>query len=156
MRGGSKDWIFDQDITMASHNSLSVDIHHIFPKKWCNENQIDDLRRESIVNKTAISAETNRKIGGRAPSAYIPVVLKESESDYDRLQVILEKHHVNLDALERDDFNAFFAARQSALLMLISDATGKAVAMGSPTTPAAEYDVEEEEPADEDVASLAS
>ncbi|MCB0977657.1 MAG: DUF262 domain-containing protein [Acidimicrobiales bacterium] len=67
MRGGSRDWLYDQDITIASHHSLAVDIHHVFPKKWCLDNKIDHLKRESIVNKTAISAATNRKIGGRAP-----------------------------------------------------------------------------------------
>ena len=35
MRGGSKDWLYDQDITIATHHTLAVDIHHIFPKTWC-------------------------------------------------------------------------------------------------------------------------
>jgi hypothetical protein len=68
---GCKDWLDDHDITMANHHQLAVDIYHIFPKAWCNANGIDDLRRESIVNKTAISAATNRIIGWKKPSTYI-------------------------------------------------------------------------------------
>ena len=64
MRGGSKDWLYDQDLTIGTHYSLAIDIHHVFPKKWCDDNGIDGLRRESIVNKTAISAATNRRSGG--------------------------------------------------------------------------------------------
>lgn len=71
MARGCKDWLYDQDITLANHHQLAVDIHHVFPKAWCQANDIDDLRRESIVNKTAISAATNRIIGGKAPSRYV-------------------------------------------------------------------------------------
>jgi hypothetical protein len=41
MRGGSRDWIKEQDLTLASHHRLDIDIHHIFPKKWCTGNGID-------------------------------------------------------------------------------------------------------------------
>ncbi len=32
MAKGCKDWYFDQDITLANHYDLAVDIHHVFPK----------------------------------------------------------------------------------------------------------------------------
>lgn len=47
-----------------------IDVHHIFPQKWCKENNIEKRYYDSIINKTAISARTNRKIGGNAPSKY--------------------------------------------------------------------------------------
>ncbi|MGH3948955.1 MAG: GmrSD restriction endonuclease domain-containing protein [Pseudonocardiaceae bacterium] len=127
MRGGSKDWLFDQDMTIASHHSLAVDIHHVFPKKWCADHKIDDLRRESIVNKTAISATTNRKIGGRAPSKYLPLLQREGETTLEELRRRIEQHHVDYDALEADDFAASFELRRQRLLDLIGHAMGKSI-----------------------------
>lgn len=151
MRGGSKDWLFDQDITIATHHALAVDIHHIFPKKWCADHKIDDLRRESIVNKTAISAVTNRKIGGQAPSIYLPKLQKEAETAMAVLRARVEQHQIDFDALSADDFDTYFAARRGKLLGLISTAMGKSVA--EPATPVLpeDYELDEEEPTDEDV-----
>jgi hypothetical protein len=149
MRGGSKDWLFDQDITMATHHSLAVDIHHIFPKKWCTENDIDELQRESIVNKTAISAATNRKIGGHSPSKYIPKLVTEAETTLEVLRSRVIQHHIDVDALITDDFEEFFDHRRDALLSLIEQAMGKKSQM-TPSLPE-EFDVEDEELSDEDV-----
>jgi hypothetical protein len=156
MRGGSKDWIYEQDITIASHHSLALDIHHVFPKKWCVDHQIDHLRRESIVNKTAISAETNRKIGGQAPSKYLPKVLRDAETTLEVLHERLAQHHVDLDRLTADDFDGFFDARRTALLQLIGDAMGKPVT--EPATPShpGDYDLDDEELLNEDMSEFAN
>ena len=60
-------------------NEEKIDIHHIFPRKWCEEQlpPIPPRVYDSIVNKTAISYKANRKIGGKAPSDY----LKQIETD---------------------------------------------------------------------------
>ena len=152
MRGGSKDWLYDRDITIASHHSLAVDIHHIFPKKWCADNNIDDLRRESIVNKTAISAATNRKIGGRAPSKYLPLLQREAETTAGELRRRVEQHHVDYDALEWDDFDTFFNRRRQRLLELIGDAVGRELVEPAVPSIPEDYDLEEEEPSDNDFA----
>lgn len=62
----ARDWMEDKALDKVQYANLAVDIHHIFPKKWCDDHRIDDERRESIINKTAISAVTNRTIGGAA------------------------------------------------------------------------------------------
>lgn len=151
MRGGCKDWLYDEDITLASHHSLAVDIHHIFPKAWCEKNGIDGLRRESIVNKTAISAATNRTIGGKAPSAYWKQLLQRAETTDEVLSERVAGHCVEPTLLKSDDFDAFFDARRQALLDLIAYAMGKDIA--EPAAPALpdDYDIESEEPTDEDV-----
>lgn len=151
MRGGSRDWMYDQDITIASHHSLAVDIHHIFPKKWCEDHKVDALKRESIVNKTAISASTNRKILARAPSKYIPLLVRDGETTVGELEVRMRQHYVDFDALSADDFDAFFDARWRSLLELISAAMGKDLANASPLTLPEDYDLDEEEPSDSDV-----
>src|SRR5262249_41199728 len=55
MRQGGRDWMKDEPINMATFLDQQIDIHHIFPKAWCNKNNIDENRRESIVNKTPLS-----------------------------------------------------------------------------------------------------
>jgi hypothetical protein len=151
MRGGSRDWIKEQDITIASHHSLAVDIHHVFPKKWCLDNGIDDLRRESIVNKTAIAAATNRRIGGQAPSKYLPKVEKEAEVSREVLSARLRQHHVEIEHLAADDFDSFFDSRRASLLTLIYDAMGKAASDAPLPSLPEEYDLDEEELLDEDI-----
>jgi hypothetical protein len=150
MRGGSKDWLYDQDITLATHHSLTVDIHHIFPKKWCSENGVDALRRESIVNKTAISSRTNQKIGGQAPSKYLPKLQKEAETDSAELRARIAQHHIDIESLVADDFEAFFEHRRLALLSLIESAMGKDASQVAPSEPE-DYDIEEEELGDDEL-----
>ncbi len=48
-----------------------IDIHHIFPQKWCKENGIPPERFNAIVNKTPLSKLSNIEIGGDAPSVYL-------------------------------------------------------------------------------------
>jgi hypothetical protein len=141
MRGGSRDWIKEQDITTASHHSLAVDIHHVFPKKWCIDNGIDDLRRESIVNKTAIAAATNRRIGGQAPSKYLPKIERDAEVNREMLTSRLQQHYVDIERLADDDFDGFFDARRTSLLGLIYDAMGKTSADFSAPSLPEDYDV---------------
>lgn len=62
MEADCLDWIKHQPMNMASFFGYKIDIHHIFPKDWCRKNGIDHNRQESIVNKTAISYDTNRII----------------------------------------------------------------------------------------------
>ncbi len=155
MRGGSKDWLYDQDITIASHHSLAVDIHHVFPKKWCADNRIDDLRRESIVNKTAIAAATNRKIGGQAPSRYLPRLQKDAETTSEELRRRVEQHHIDYDALGADDFESYFQRRRQRLLDLIGEAMGKPVNEGAIPSVPEDYELDDEEPSDDDIGEVA-
>lgn len=152
MKGGSKDWIYDQDITIATYNDLAVDIHHIFPKRWCVAAKISGLQRESIVNKTAISAVTNRKIGGYAPSKYLPRIQAEAETTGAELRRRLKQHYINYDALAADDFTGFFEERSKSLLSLIADAMKKQVAANeSAPMLSGDYDLDPEEPTDDDL-----
>lgn len=124
---GARDWMQDLQLDKVQYASLAVDIHHIFPQKWCNENGIDDEHRESIVNKTAISAVTNRTIGGVAPSRYVEVIQDKAQIDTDLLNALMETHLVPTVQLRADDFDAFFVARREALCQLVERAMDKKV-----------------------------
>lgn len=123
----ARDWMYDQALDMVQYSQLAVDIHHIFPKQWCAEHDIDAERRESIVNKTAIAASTNRTILGASPSSYLGVIEKKAQIDSDRLDTLLEAHLVPAESLRTDDFDEFFVERRERLCQLIERAMGKAV-----------------------------
>jgi hypothetical protein len=123
----ARDWMEDKALDKVQYVNLAVDIHHIFPQKWCSENGVDDEHRESIVNKTAISARTNRAIGGSAPSAYLGFIEKKAQISPETLDQLLTSHLVPADLLRADDFDAYFAYRRESLCQLVEKAMGKLV-----------------------------
>lgn len=127
LANGARDWMEDKALDMVQYASLGTDIHHIFPKKWCQDNGIDDERRESIVNKSAITARTNRAIGGSAPSAYLEAIESRAQIPAERLEELLDGHLVSASFLRADDFDGFFADRRERLCSMIEVAMGKSV-----------------------------
>lgn len=127
LQHGARDWMNDQAFDKVQYAQLSVDIHHVFPYKWCLDNNIDMARRESIVNKTPLSAQTNRTIGGQAPSKYLQVIENKARISDHVLDALVATHAVNPGALRVDDFDAHFSARKEALIVLIEAAMGKPV-----------------------------
>jgi hypothetical protein len=152
MRDGCRDWLKNHALDMATFFNYKIDIHHIFPKAWCQKNQIDPLRRESIVNKTALSRETNLKIGGRSPAAYVVTLESSSGITPSELDEILRGHAIDPEPLRAADFETFFAARAQALLDLIEAAMGKPTirAGASPDADGDAPDLFNAEPADDD------
>src|SRR5262249_26473185 len=90
---------------------------------------------DSIINKTPLSYRTNRIIGGEAPSKYLAKLQAGDQRtppiDSDRLDGYLLSHLINPEFLRADDFHAFMDDRQSRLLGLIEQATGKKAFTGA-------------------------
>jgi hypothetical protein len=128
MQQGSLDFINGDPIELTTYFECAVDIHHIFPRAYC-EAKKDILRTHwnSIINKAALTARTNRVIGGRAPSAYLDSVQRSYKIQASRLDEILESHLIHPPPLRTDDFSSFFRRRATALLDLVEGATGKQV-----------------------------
>lgn len=105
--------------------SLKTDIHHIFPEKWSKSHGISPTLFNSIINKTPLAADTNRAIGGDAPSKYLERVASRSGLDAEALDLVLETHGVDPKALRADDFDTHFTSRKNFLLDLIEEAMGK-------------------------------
>lgn len=145
---GARDWMYDQALDKVQYVSLNVDVHHVFPQKWCNDNGIDAERRESIVNKTPLSAATNRTIGGSAPARYLPAIEKKAGIDADTLDHVVRTHLVDPAALRTGDFDGYFLRRREALVGLVEQAMGKAVQRdveaGKPEETADHFDVTDE------------
>lgn len=100
----------------------AIDIHHIFPKKWCESNDFSRAVMDSVVNKTAIDSKTNGMIGGRAPSEYLERIQSTEQIESADLDAILQSHDIDPIALRQDDFASFFNHRFERLLKQIEDA----------------------------------
>jgi len=152
MADGCRDWLENKKLDWAVFLEYKIDIHHIFPKRWCLKNDIDSHRRESIVNKTALSRRTNQKIGGKSPMVYVPRIIAEAQFSDDEFDLILAEHFVDPDALRTSNFDEFFNLRFRSICLLISQAMGKEVIRNSTEfDPSGFSDVDDDEDDDEDI-----
>ena len=145
MREGGMDWMYNKPLGVAAFFDYKVDIHHIFPKAWCEANKIDRDRCESIVNKTALSSTTNQKIGGHSPHLYLPKVQASAGLSEDELDTILRTHQVEPKYLRQADFDGFFADRQGKLLALIEAAMNKPAVREAPGGATDTYEPEQDD-----------
>lgn len=122
-----RDFLTGDSIDGKMPSDTNIDIHHIFPKDWCKYQGIESNVFNSIINKTALSVSTNRKIGGREPSEYLLSIQQEADIDNVKMDEILASHLISADALRTDDFWNFFKARKEALLNAIEKAMGKKI-----------------------------
>ena len=124
---GAKDFFWKARMIDIDRNEKGIDIHHIFPRKWCEDHGIGPAVFNSIVNKTAISYKANRKIGGSAPSLYLAQLENDRAVQLSSatMDAILETHCINPSVLRADDFQGFFVDRRNRLLSLIEAAMGK-------------------------------
>lgn len=126
-REGSEDFFWKARMVDLDRDETKIDIHHIFPRKWCMDAGITRRVFNSIINKTAISYKANRMIGGKAPSKYLVQI-----QEHDHVQLadadmddILRSHLIDPEMLRQDNFSAFYQARKTALLKLVETAMGK-------------------------------
>ena len=124
-----RDFMNDTTIDLVNSMLTSPDIHHIFPQAYCERVHIKRQKYNSIVNKTPILPETNRAIGGDAPSIYTKRILKKVNGlTEEELKARIESHLVDYESLICDDFDTYFIERAKRLLDLIEKAMGKRVA----------------------------
>lgn len=126
-REGARDFFWKARIQELDLEEIALDIHHIFPKAWCEAQGIKPATYNSVINKTAISYKANRMIGGKAPSSYLKSVQDHAQVQMgdDAMNAILESHFINPQSMREDDFELFFAQRQQSLLAIVAQAMGK-------------------------------
>jgi hypothetical protein len=146
-REGAKDFFWKARMVDLDRDEWKIDIHHIFPKKWCEDLRIPPKVFNAIVNKTAISYKANRTIGGKAPSEYLEQIQKHAQVKLEDVGMddILRTHLIEPALLRGDNFDAFYAARKAALLNVVAHAMGKPVAQVSEAVPDDEEEDEESE-----------
>src|SRR5690606_20752460 len=111
-----RDWMTGK---LPRHHEL--DDHHIVPGSWGTKN-LDGKLVHSILNRTPLTAETNRHvIRDRLPTEYLPELIEANGED--TVRGILASHFISpiaLDILLRKpftgpDFEAFIAERQRTI-----------------------------------------
>jgi hypothetical protein len=135
---GAKDFHSAQKLTAEAIASQKIDAHHVFPRKWLNDNyepQHRDAREEAvghstelILNRALIDRETNRTIKARAPSDYLSDIRDvRGES---ALNDILDSHLLpngEDEGLYDDDYDKFLLSRLELAASQIEAVTGKTV-----------------------------
>ena len=140
LREQAKDFRTGRPIDDSIFYEDAIDIHHVFPAVWCEAQGIDTDMANSILNKTPLTARTNRVIGGAAPSIYLPKLekayLKHQGKEGDEvgngrteMDALLHSHSIHPEHLRRDAFEAFYEQRRRDLLELISRVIGKTIAV---------------------------
>jgi hypothetical protein len=124
---GSHEFLSGDAIALTSYFELDIDIHHVFPRAYCEKAGLDRARWNSVVNKAPLSARTNRIIGGHKPSTYLATLEKSHAVEPHRLDEILRSHLIDPLALRNDAFDTFIRDRAIKLLDVIEHAIGKQV-----------------------------
>lgn len=127
------------EITTQLYHDHGIEHHHIFPSKYL-EKGIPDLEQRKvncILNKTLIDASTNRSVGAKPPSEYLPIIERDLESN--SLDNVLKSHYIDESLLRKspekfeneDDhkrlsnlYNEFLEKRREAIMKLIQEAVG--------------------------------
>jgi hypothetical protein len=127
MRHGCRDFVHGDGVQLMTFFQRKIDVHHVFPQKWCKQQGIDRRVFDGIANKTPLSKESNIAIGGDAPSVYLRRIEKKTGITPAALDDILRTHLIDPAFLRADDFEGFLQARTRALADLIGKAMGKPV-----------------------------
>ena len=129
MGTGCRDFRTGETLRIQADFADNIELHHIFPRAWCEREGIEKDVYNSIINKTPISERTNAKIRDKAPSVYLQKIQEDLEEvpDSTDLDARVCSHLIWADALREDDFELFFEERKEALLKAIEKAMGKPV-----------------------------
>lgn len=127
LKNHCKDFISGREMDFTVYKSENIDIHHIFPRSYCEKNNLSKEKWNSVVNKTPISYSTNREIGGVAPSEYLKKIEEKGQVDYNSLNEYLQTHLIDVSAARSNDFEKHIVLRAKLLLDAIEKATGKII-----------------------------
>ena len=128
MKNGAADWRTNEQLLFMTFADRNIDIHHIFPQAWCEKEAIPSRLYNSVINKTPIDAITNRIIGGRAPSTYLPRLQQDISPVC--LDDVLVSHWIDPVLLHANDFAQSFVVRGEKMLALIGQAMGRDLGSG--------------------------
>jgi len=116
---GARDWITG---TIPQYGDL--DDHHIVPASWGNKHlkQSKDPNIHSILNRTPLTSDTNRKIiTDRLPNEYLPELIASNGEE--EVRKILDTHFISKKAQQilmkqpftPDDYEAFIEERKKTI-----------------------------------------
>ncbi len=127
LKAGCTDLISGRAMDFTTFLDENTDIHHIFPRAYCEGKGYKREKWNSIVNKTPLFARTNRILGGNAPSKYLNKIKNDNKVVIADLDKYITSHKIDTLNIRDDNFNEFFVNRAKALLDLIGTAMGKTI-----------------------------
>ena len=127
LKAGCYDLISGRAMDFTTFLDENIDIHHIFPRVYCENMKYKKEKWNSIVNKTPLFARTNRILGGKAPSDYLSRIEKDNKVVQADLDRYIESHKINIEDIRKNNFESFVVSRAKDLLELISNAMGKSI-----------------------------
>lgn len=124
---GARDWL-----TGNAPKVPDLDDHHIIPQSWGRTQKMGD-RINTVLNRTILSAESNREIiGDKLPAEYLPKWVETASEA--KVLSILETHYISEVAYRIllrnpfgvDDFEEFIKERDATIMEAIGElATGE-------------------------------
>jgi hypothetical protein len=127
LKNHARDFISGAEMDFSTYLNEKIDVHHIFPKAYCIRQRYSKMQWNSIVNKTPISARSNREIGGDAPSVYLGTLEKKGSVHTGALDDYVETHWIDHNMLRKDAFQDFMIDRAKKLLYAIESVTGRTI-----------------------------
>lgn len=128
LKNHCQDFISGREMDFTVYKAENIDIHHIFPRAYCESQKYDKTLWNSVVNKTPITYSTNREIGGVAPSVYLSKIENKGQVAGDALDKYVSTHWIDVSCCRSDDFHGHIISRAKMLLAAIENATGKTIA----------------------------
>ena len=122
-----KDFISGEEMDFTLYKDEKIDIHHIFPKDYCEKQNYPKLKWNSVVNKTPMTSSTNREIGGVAPTKYLSKIENKGKAKASDLDEYISTHWVDVNSMRNDDFDNHIIFRAKRILSAIEAATGKII-----------------------------
>ena len=127
LKNHARDFISGAEMDFSTYSNEKIDIHHIFPKVYCVGQEYDQAKWNSIINKTPLSASSNREIGGVAPSLYLGKLEKKGSVLPSDLDDYVETHWIDHTMLRNNKFQNFIIDRAKKLLSAVEQATGRTI-----------------------------
>lgn len=124
---GAKDFLVGRDIGTSANFAESIEIHHIFPKKYCEVQKLPKERYDNVANRTPIMKKTNKFLGDNPPSFYLEKIEEKIGLSSAELNEILERHFIDAELCRADDFNAFVVDRAKKILEAVEERTGRKI-----------------------------
>ena len=103
LKNHCQDFISGREMDFSVYKAENIDIHHIFPKDYCEKQKYDKAKWNSVINKTPITYSTNREIGGVAPSVYLTKIENKGQVSSDILDTYLTSHSLYPTIIKKDE-----------------------------------------------------
>jgi hypothetical protein len=116
---GAKDWFSGLGLSLAHQGRLHfIQWHHIFPKALLREqHKYETGEINEIANMAFITGQTNRRLGRKQPSDYLPEIIERQGNGALEAQLV----PTDMSLLKVEDYRDFLKTRREALAACMNE-----------------------------------